>query len=167
MQHLSDAPRLAIWTDHYNSFHSRTAYSVKTNKNKSVHRSLRSKNSDSALQFLVWKKKLSCKLAINKQFVWQKSWRYCKDVILHASKSCKEFQSGSQRSVATADCTKVRADAKTMHHVKDLQYILCMWQKTQHKYCWCLVCELNFGVPNSSQIAVPRRLRHLRYSLNR
>lgn len=101
-------------------------------------------------------KKKICKLAINKQFAWQKSWRYCKDVKLHASKSCKVFQSGSQWSAAAADCTNLRTVAWTMHHtLKILQYIYPT--KTQDGYFCCLVFRFNFGIPNS----MPRRLRHL------
>lgn len=154
MQHLSDAPRLAMRTDHYNSFHSKTAHSVRTNKNKSVLRS-RTKHPDLPFQFSAQQKKI-CKLAINKQFAWQKSWRYCKDVKLHASKSCKVFQSGSQWSAAAADCTNLRTVARTMHHtLKNLQYIYPT--KTQDGYFCCLVFRFNFGIPNS----MPRRLRHL------
>lgn len=56
MQHLSDAPRLAMRTDHYNSFHSKTAHSVRTNKNKSVLRS-RTKHPDLPFQFSAQQKK--------------------------------------------------------------------------------------------------------------
>lgn len=118
MQHLSDTPRLVVWTDHHNSStlkqlscqgqQEQTCTQIIKNWEPSML------DYELPLRFSAQKEKLSRKLAINKQFTWQEPRRYCKDIVLHASNSCTAFQSGSQWSVATADCTKLQAVEKTM-----------------------------------------------------